>query len=401
MSAVTRAISIEVNGRPIAAEAEPRQSLADFLREELLLTGTHLGCEHGVCGACTVLIDGAPARSCITFPVTLEGSKVTTIEGLIDDPVMAELRAAFTREHALQCGFCTPGMLVMARDIVLRRPGLDEAAIRHELAGNLCRCTGYTGIVKAIQSVAVRRAEQPPVVTRGIIEPPPAYLSPLTLPVPPSRGAPVAAALAAAAGERIEVPEADPAAAEPLRNPVEITEEFEVSAPRPQVWALFQDPARVIACLPGAQLTEPSDGKKIRARMVVKLGPMQAAFGGLGVIVTDPPSWSGTIHGRGVDEKSATRVQARLVYSLEAIEENLTRVRVEVAYVLQGPLAQMSRGAIARDLAARLTATFAANLDRAMKTGETAAAAAPLDAGGLFLAMLKDWLSRLFGRRNG
>ncbi|WGD30711.1 2Fe-2S iron-sulfur cluster-binding protein [Ancylobacter sp. WKF20] len=389
-------LSIEVNGRPIDAEVEPRQSLADFLREELLLTGTHLGCEHGVCGACTVLVDGAPARSCIAFPVMLEGSKITTIEGLIDDPVMLELRAAFTREHALQCGFCTPGMLVMARDIVLRRPGLDEAAIRHELAGNLCRCTGYAGIVMAIQQVAAARANEAPVVTRGALTPPPSYASPLTLPVAPSRAVAPSPAPVNTPAEAIE---AAPPVPELLRNPVEITEEFDVAAPRPTVWALFQDPARVIACLPGAQLTEPSDGNMIRAKMVVKLGPMQAAFGGLGVIVTDPAAWSGTIHGRGVDEKSATRVQARLIYRLEEQGENLTRVRVDVAYVLQGPLAQMSRGAIARDLAARLTATFAANLDRALQGGEVVAEAAPLDAGGLFLAMLKGWLARLFGRR--
>lgn len=392
-------LSIEVNGRPIEAEVEPRQSLADFLREELLLTGTHLGCEHGVCGACTVLVDGAPARSCIAFPVALEGAKITTIEGLIDDPLMVELRAAFTRAHALQCGFCTPGMLVMARDIVLRRPGIDDAAIRHELAGNLCRCTGYAGIVAAIQQVAAARAQEAPIVTRGVMTPPPSYASPLTLPVAPSRSAAPATSAAPAGNPSGNDSDASPPIPELLRNPVEITQQFDVAAPRATVWALFQEPARVIACLPGAQLTEPSDGKTIRARMVVKLGPMQAAFGGLGVIVTDPAAWSGTIHGRGVDEKSATRVQARLVYHLEEKGENLTRVRVEVAYVLQGPLAQMSRGAIARDLATRLTATFAANLDLALRGGDVPAEAAPLDAGGLFLAMLKSWVARLFGRR--
>jgi len=152
------AVTLAVNGRPIAADVEARQHLADFLREQLLLTGTHLGCEHGVCGACTVLIDGAPARSCIAFPVALEGAAITTIEGLADDPVLAELREAFSAEHALQCGYCTPGMLVTARDIVLRLPHLtadcDEARIRNELAGNLCRCTGYQQIVDAVQLAA-------------------------------------------------------------------------------------------------------------------------------------------------------------------------------------------------------------------------------------------------------
>ena len=139
----------------------PRTHLADFLREHLLLTGTHLGCEHGVCGACTVLIDDAPARSCIAFAAACEGAQVRTIEGLEHDPIMTTLRAAFTAEHALQCGYCTPGMLVTARDIVLRLPHADADRIRLELAGNLCRCTGYAGIVRAIARV-LREHPQPP-----------------------------------------------------------------------------------------------------------------------------------------------------------------------------------------------------------------------------------------------
>ena len=115
-------IALNVNRRAVEVLAEPRTSLADFVRDKLDLTGTHLGCEHGVCGACTVLLDGVPARSCITYAVACEGADITTIEGLDEDEVTAALRAAFTREHALQCGYCTPGMLVSARDLVLRLP---------------------------------------------------------------------------------------------------------------------------------------------------------------------------------------------------------------------------------------------------------------------------------------
>jgi len=154
---VKRPITLTVNGHPIEASVEPRTHLADFLRESQGLTGTNLGCEHGVCGACTIEIDGAPSRSCITYAVACDGAKVKTIEGFDDDPVMAQLRDAFTAEHALQCGYCTPGMLVTARDIVLRLPDADEARIRKELAGNLCRCTGYMGIVSAIQRVLIAR----------------------------------------------------------------------------------------------------------------------------------------------------------------------------------------------------------------------------------------------------
>jgi carbon-monoxide dehydrogenase small subunit len=137
----SKPIRITVNGRTVEAAVEPRQHLADFVRDELWLTGTHTGCEHGVCGACTIYLDGRPARSCITFAVACDGGDVRTIEGFDDDPVMGELREAFSSEHALQCGYCTPGMLVTARDIVLRLPDADEARIRLELSGNLCRCT--------------------------------------------------------------------------------------------------------------------------------------------------------------------------------------------------------------------------------------------------------------------
>ena len=145
-----KTIRLTVNSKPVTAHVEPRLQLAEFLREQLALTGTHLGCEHGVCGACTVEIDGAPARSCIAYAAACNGADVRTIEGYDDDEVMAALREAFGAEHALQCGYCTPGMLVTARDIVLRLPAADEARIRKELAGNLCRCTGYVGIVRAI-----------------------------------------------------------------------------------------------------------------------------------------------------------------------------------------------------------------------------------------------------------
>ena len=148
-----KAIALTVNGKSVEASVQPRTHLADFLREHLRLTGTNLGCEHGVCGACTLMIDGAPARSCITFAVACEGADVRTIEGFDEDPLMDALREAFSAEHALQCGYCTPGMLMSARDIVTRLPAADEARVREELAGNLCRCTGYVGIVRAILSV--------------------------------------------------------------------------------------------------------------------------------------------------------------------------------------------------------------------------------------------------------
>lgn len=150
-------IQLHVNGRDVSADVESRCSLADHVREYHGLTGTHLGCEHGVCGACTLHLDGAPVRSCITFAVACEGRAVRTIEGFEGDSLMHHLREAFAQEHALQCGYCTPGMLMTAYDVVSRLPDADEARIRVELAGNLCRCTGYSGIVRAIGRVLAER----------------------------------------------------------------------------------------------------------------------------------------------------------------------------------------------------------------------------------------------------
>jgi carbon-monoxide dehydrogenase small subunit len=148
------AIRLWINGAEAADDVPPRLSLADWLREHRGLTGTHLGCEHGVCGACTVLVDGAPARSCLLLAAACDERAVTTIEGFAGDRVMAALRDAFHRRHGLQCGFCTPAMLIAAHDLIVRRRAGSEAEIRRGLAGNLCRCTGYTNIVAAIADAA-------------------------------------------------------------------------------------------------------------------------------------------------------------------------------------------------------------------------------------------------------
>ena len=165
-----KTIRLTVNHEPREATVAARTQLAELLRDHLHLTGTHLGCEHGVCGACTVLVDGRPIRSCITYAHACEGAEVVTVEGLGDDPVGEALRDAFSRHHALQCGFCTPGMLITAWDVVTRLAPLDDAAIRRELGGNLCRCTGYMGIVAAVREVARQRRGEEPADSNGKAE---------------------------------------------------------------------------------------------------------------------------------------------------------------------------------------------------------------------------------------
>ncbi len=151
-------ISLKLNGKDISADVEPRTSLADFLRSpEYGCTSIHLGCEHGVCGACTILIDGRISRSCIALAVAADGCDVTTFEGLNDDELITQLKDSFHQNHGLQCGFCTPAMLISAREIINQNPDLDEASVRFAMSGNICRCTGYSGIVAAITEVAKNR----------------------------------------------------------------------------------------------------------------------------------------------------------------------------------------------------------------------------------------------------
>ena len=145
-----RTITVTVNGTPYERAVEPRLILADFLRGTLGLTGTHVGCEHGVCGACTVLVDGAAVRSCLILAVQAEGAKVVTVEGISRDEGLTPLQASFRKHHALQCGFCTPGMITTAHALLSEEPDCDADRVREVLSGNICRCTGYISIVEAV-----------------------------------------------------------------------------------------------------------------------------------------------------------------------------------------------------------------------------------------------------------
>jgi aerobic carbon-monoxide dehydrogenase small subunit len=152
----TLPVTLVVNGRKRQAQVPPRQLLSDCLRHTLGLPGTHVGCEHGVCGACTVVVDGRAARSCLMFAVQAEGCEITTVEGLGTTDKLHPIQEAFWEEHGLQCGFCTPGMLMAAHELLNRNPNPSDDDIREAISGNLCRCTGYTYIVNAIRSAAAK-----------------------------------------------------------------------------------------------------------------------------------------------------------------------------------------------------------------------------------------------------
>lgn len=378
---MTTSIQITVNGQSVRADVAPRTHLADFVRERVGLTGTHLGCEHGVCGACVVLVDGQPVRSCITFAVACDGQSVTTVEGYRDDPLMSRLRAAFTAYHALQCGYCTPGMLASARDIALRLPHADERRVRAELSGNLCRCTGYQGIVDAVLSVLQALREQPDpaieALRREMTE------RAATLPVvaaPPAL--PVAAAAALSRGEpnRALVPRSaspalsgTPAGDEPSAA---IIEHFELSFPAEQVWALMSDPARVAACLPGAFLSG-HDGDRVTGGVALRFGPMQARFEGEARLELRPADRQGRLLGRGRDRLTQSRAEGDIGWRVsDRAPGASSRVTIEMRYGLQGPLAQFSRGGLVQEFVRRIVRDFAGNLARALGEGQ------PGDVGG-------------------
>ena len=370
-------LALTVNGAPVAAEVEPRTSLADFLRESRLLTGTHLGCEHGICGACTLLIDGEPARSCIAFAADCGGRDIRTIEGLDVDAVTEALRDAFSAEHALQCGYCTPGMLVTARDIVLRLPDADDDRIRIELAGNLCRCTGYVGIVRAIRRVLDNR----PVVA-----------------VPERAALPAGPALSTsptvAAAPKLETGRAAPAALG--RSPNLLQQTIRIGLPSDAVWRAVQDPALVAGCVPGARLLSAENGR-IKGEMLAALGPIRTRFVGEATLSYDAANRSGRIVGEGRDGSSGTRLSAEATFRVTPEGAAASLIELGVTYALRGPLAQFGRGPVVQVFAREIAQSVGRNLEARLR-GEAAPVADRLGTGRLALSAALHWLRGLGAR---
>lgn len=354
-------IALTVNTRELSASVEPRTHLADFLRDGLHLTGTHLGCEHGVCGACTLLLDDVPARSCITYAVACDGARVTTIEGLDDDEITTELRGAFTREHALQCGYCTPGMLISARDLVLRLPTADEREVRVGLSGNLCRCTGYVGIIRAVRAVIEARR------TRGVA--PVVGGGRATLgPVGSGHGTASPGGIIAAAVRTEAAPALDATMSIADFTPeTTFAQQFVVAHPPARVFDFFGDIPAVAACLPGASLNGDAMPGHVDGLIEVKLGPISAKFQGTARIERDVATMSGRIVGTGNDRRSRSSTQGEIRYRLTPIEQGAASlVTFSIGYSLRGTLAQFARPRLVRDIAERMTADFARNLDHAL-----------------------------------
>lgn len=400
------AVTLTVNGLQLSADIVPRTHLADFLRESQHLTGTHIGCEHGICGACTVEINGDISRSCITFAVACDGAEVRTIEGFDDDDLMARLRAAFSNQHALQCGYCTPGMLIAARDLIRRKRGLSEAQIRIEMSGNLCRCTGYAGIISAIARVMAEEATvsrtAEPAPPRGWLGPAPGPIaSDVAKPGAPMPALPKPKVRKAAAtvdpARRIDV---QTSAVRQEGPTARLSQSFVIDRPLAQVWSQLRDLATVVACMPGAGMdSEQRPDGSFDAHLALRLGPIRTTFAGVGVFTSDAMARSCRVVGSGNDRGGPTSVKGEVVYRLSEVDAGSTRVDAEIGYAVTGPLAQFGRPALVHGLVAHIGEAFAANLNAlADGHGPVQSQAPDIRLLPMIWSLLVRWLDRLSGK---
>ena len=353
----TAEVTFTVNGTETTVAVPPRAHLGDVLRERLGLTGTHLGCEHGVCGMCTVLLDGEAARACLLFAVQCEGAEIVTVEGLGSPDDQHPLQQAFSAHHALQCGFCTPGMLMSSYDLLANAP--DEAAehLPEAMSGVLCRCTGYRGILAAVSDVAECYPD-------GI--PGPRGCAPRTLVGRTSAGAdragraPEDAGPAAPQLTEVRLPSSPPSAV------VDVTSQL--ASPVDRVWSVLTDFDLLARCLPGAQLVESYDEDRHRGRATIALGPVKLSFEGLAQVVErDPDDHRLRFHGQGSDT-GGSATAADVVLAATPTPDGGTELTAHADVHLSGRVAQFGR-ALAGDVSRRLFEQFAAGVDEAAETG--------------------------------
>lgn len=337
----THKISVTVNGSVIQASVEPRTHLADFLRDDLLLTGTHLGCEQGVCGACTILVDGRPVRSCLTFARGCDGADIRTIEGLNNDPLMKQIQEAFCENHGLQCGYCTPGMLATAYDIVRRLPDIDDQQVRKELSGNICRCTGYAGIVAAIRQVldsnpqdaSVRPITRQNKKTNKLSEIEKQAPSEIT--------------------ESSNIPEPFDISPEEIEG-VNLDREIKLHLSSKKLWEIISDLPTVASCIPGMSLQNVGDDGTVTGKLTVAVGPIKASFSGKGYVNFDSSNKSGELYGAGTDRLTRSKILAKLFFKIEKFDEKYSNLFLHVTYDLRGPLSQFGRKALVEEIADNL-----------------------------------------------
>jgi carbon-monoxide dehydrogenase small subunit len=400
---------LTVNGTPAELTLPARVTLADALRDRLGLTGTHVGCEHGVCGMCTVLVDGAAARSCLMLACQADGAEITTVEGLGSPGELHPLQESFGRHHALQCGFCTPGFLLSAYDLLARDPGVRREDLAAELSGVICRCTGYRNIVEAVAAVAdsYRPGEE-----GSPSLPPPLNCAPRFLPGPVSASlssrteqsgsdvSSVPGADAATGGHpgEITLPAGEPTVVVDLRR--------EIPVPARAVPAILADVHVLARCLPGAELTAELGDDWYQGRARVTLGPVRLSFTGV-AHVAEQDERRIRVLAQGGDPASG-QAQADITLTVTdagraAGDAARAVLAASARLYLTGRIATFGRS-LSGDVAAHMFTEFAAAIERAA-IGQTPDAAAP--AGGLRLMAavlakrLRAALAGAFGRRSG
>lgn len=353
-------VSFTVNGASVTIRVPPRMHLADALRIRLGLSGTHLGCEHGVCGMCTVLVDGDAARSCLIFAVQAEGTEIVTVEGLGTQDSQHPLQRAFSHHHALQCGFCTPGFLMSSYDLLSHRDERTEPIeLSEELSGVICRCTGYRGILAAVADVADTYPDD---------FPPPMNCAQST--VLSDDGT---ASVALAARDQPQVGDDDgfvpTEVARPTGTPtftVEMTRQLKSTLE--DVWAVMDDIYRLARCLPGAEMTADLGHDHYRGRAKMALGPVRLAFQGLAKITErDATAHRLSILAQGADT-GGNRTAADITLQATSNPDSGTDLRIDAAIFLSGRIAQFGR-ALAGDVSQRLFEQFAEAVDQTALTG--------------------------------
>lgn len=380
----TELLRFKVNQESHICNADARTSLADYLRDELDLTGTHVGCEHGVCGACTVLLDGYPIRSCITLTGACENGLIQTIEGLDNDPIMVALQEAFMDNHGLQCGFCTPGMLISCRDIILRNETIDERALRIALGGNICRCTGYVGIVKAVQSVMAQRGQliqAPPDVSGEAYK----IISDKSEELPSFKR------------KHGQINQAPINASQGDEDGQFVFEVIEIKRASNEVWKFLRDVESVVPCVPGARLIG-HQGEQLDMEMEISLGAIKVRFRGLGRFSFDDETRSGRFEGEGKDTRSGSGATGVMDFKVNVgKDDSHCTIELKASYALTGSLSQFSRGGLVKNFVGVVARLFGENIQKAL-SGEKirGSSGAQLSAFSLLLAAMKQWLSGFF-----
>jgi carbon-monoxide dehydrogenase small subunit len=312
------------------------------------------------------------------------------------------LRHAFSQHHALQCGYCTPGMLISARDIVMRLPQADEARVRRELSGNLCRCTGYIGIVAAVRAVMAQGAAAPIELRsqRGPVGAHAASFAPA-----PSRRTVKEPASSETFSREVRAP--SPVTAEQWSavetQGVELVQSIEVAHSREETWRFLSNLDVVTRCIPGARLTVPPRDGRAMGEMHVKLGPIVSAFAGQLEVERDDAAFRGVVRGAGSDSKSASNARGIIVYSVKPVGERASHLDITVKFLLAGPLAQFGRSGLIKDVANHITRMFARNLEARMAGTSDGAQPdhATLDAGALARAAMWNRITGFFRRLFG